>query len=618
MPDLNKKTLKKTLRILHAPVNSAGQAYLISRAQRKLGFKSDVIVFYQNFLDYENDKNLEIDKKPIFYRELIMFWNFLQCLFSYDVFHFHCGLSLLPYHWDLPILRFFKKKTIMEYWGTDLVQIDVAKKYSLWEDGEFKEIYPKIDDEKQRQKITQIFSLVDEVVVGSYALTPLAPKSKVINKAIDLEKASYVGLDPQKKIPLIVHVPTNRLIKGTDEIIKTMQGLKKENLKFKFILVENKAHREALEYLKKADIIIDQIKIGYYGTLAVECMALGKPVVCYLRPELNDLPDCPIVNANSITLYRQLKKLILNPALRTEIGRKGRNFVEKHHDSLKIARQFIDLYNQISYKTEKFSIRHLKENQLPYINDPLYLENHPWATDNEGIVIFKYQGKIYYNPVQIAEKIIYFLNKKKLKETEKFAQKLIDISQELDGALFFPYQFDFYLHGIEKEKMTAPWYSGMAQGQALTVFVRLYKMTKKRRYFLVAQKIFQSFKYFYGSHNPWICYSENNHLWIEEYPMTKPGHTLNGFNYAIFGLYDYWLLTNDSNCRNILLGSLTTIKENIGKFRQAGDISLYCLKHRRKSAHYHQVHIKQLKMFYKMTGDKYFQEMAKKFYDDSH
>src|SRR3990167_8876566 len=104
MPDLNQKKTQKTLRILHSPVNSAGQAYLISRAQRKLGFKSDVIVFYQNFLDYENDKSLEIDKKPVFYRELIMLWNFLQCLLRYDIFHFHCGLSLLPYHWDLPIL----------------------------------------------------------------------------------------------------------------------------------------------------------------------------------------------------------------------------------------------------------------------------------------------------------------------------------------------------------------------------------------------------------------------------------------------------------------------------------------------------------------------------------
>lgn len=606
------------MRILHAPVNSSGQAFLISRAQRRLGFKSDVIVFYQNFLGYQNDKNLKIDQKPLVIRELVMLWTFLNCLFRYDVFHFHCGLTLLPYHLDLPILKLFNKKIIMEYWGSDMIQIDMASQYTLWTAQELREIYPNVNDEKQRKKINEMIKKVNQIVIGSAAHLIYAPGTKIIEKAIDLENFPFTGPKNKDK-PVIVHAPTNRKIKGTSDVLETVEILKKEGLKFEFKLVEGRRHSEALKDLKNADIVIDQLRAGPFGTLGVESMALGKPVICWRHKALEHYyPDCPVVNASKKTLYKVLKKLIINSNLREELGIKSRKYVEKYHDSRIIAQQFIDLYNSISYKKENFAIRPLDENDLPYVDNPSYYINYPSPVDAEGIVISKYQCKVYYNPVTIIEKTIYFLNKKMLKEAEKFAQKLIDISQDFNGAIFFPYNFDFYLHGIKKEKMAAPWYSGMAQGQALTVFTRLYKITKNQKYLTIAQRIFQSFKCFYDSSDPWICYLENKYLWIEEYPMEKPGHTLNGFIYALFGLYEYWLLADDSDCRDILLGGLTTIKENISKFRQAGGISLYCLKHRRKSVHYHEVHTSQLKKLYQITGDMYFKEMAEKLYKDYH
>src|SRR6058998_2007963 len=34
-----------------------------------------------------------------------------------------------------------------------------------------------------------------------------------------------------------------------------------------------------------ADLLVDQLLTGWYGAVAVEMMALGKPVVCYLRED---------------------------------------------------------------------------------------------------------------------------------------------------------------------------------------------------------------------------------------------------------------------------------------------------------------------------------------------
>lgn len=609
---------KRPLRILHAPVNSAGQAFLISRAQRKLGLKSDVIVFYQKVWQYPVDKNLDLKSKFVVYRELVMLINFIRCLFRYDVFHFHCGLSLLPFNLDVPILKFFRKKVIMQYWGSDVIQTDVARKIYLWTPEELENLYPDLDNSKIRRKIAHQTKIFNRTIVGDPSGLSFSPKSSIIRSSVDLEKCSFIKFH-QHDCPLIVHPPTNRIVKGTNDILAVIEDLKRDGHRFKFTLIEKVPHTEALEIYKKADIVVDEIRQGPYGTLALECLALGKPVICRRDKRLNQFfRDCPIVNADKDTLYAALKKLIQNPKLRTELGIKGRKYVERHHDSLKIARQFVELYNSLFYKIEDFAIISVKDTELPFVNEPLYKINPKYPVDKDGFVLFRYRDNNYYHPVQVAEKIFYFLNKKNLVWAEKYAQKLIELSYDSGSALFFPYPFDFYLHRLPWEKMTAPWFSGMAQGEILSVFTKLYKITKKSKYRRLAQRTFQSFLYFYKTHKPWITCVDDGFLWFEEYPQEHFNHTLNGFIYALFGLYEYFLLTQDSQAKKLLQAGLMTIKYQIDKFRQKDDLSLYCLKHRWKSPHYHEVHINQLRFLFKITGDGYFQEMADKLYNDFH
>ena len=44
-------------------------------------------------------------------------------------------------------------------------------------------------------------------------------------------------------------------------------------------------HAEAMKLYAQADLVIDQLLAGWYGGFAVETMAMGKPVVCYIRAE---------------------------------------------------------------------------------------------------------------------------------------------------------------------------------------------------------------------------------------------------------------------------------------------------------------------------------------------
>lgn len=336
------------MRILHAPANIAGQATEISRAQRKLGYKSDVLIFNQNKFGYKCDYDLKLNQKRRFSRYFTQINNYFFCLMNYDVFHFHFGVSLMPFGLDLPLYRLFGKKVVMQYWGSDVLQTDLARKYTLFDDQVFNNVYPKIDNEKKRKKLVWIARQVDCTIVGDYSLSIYAPEAKVVRQAINLDDLPFVGVDYLRKRINIVHAPSNRDIKGTKYIIAAIDRLKKEKYQINFILVENKSHDEAINIYRKADIVVDDVLQGPYGILAIESMALGKPVLCYIHPTFKGkYKNLPIINTSKEQVYNNLVGLIKNPKLRHELGINGRKYVEENHDSLKIAKQLIKLYKEL-------------------------------------------------------------------------------------------------------------------------------------------------------------------------------------------------------------------------------------------------------------------------------
>ncbi len=78
-------------------------------------------------------------------------------------------------------------------------------------------------------------------------------------------------------------------------------------------------------------------------------MAFGKPVVCYIKPSLvKQYPvDMPIVNATQDTLTEVLESLIQDSSRRHELGKKGRTYVEVHHDALSVTPQIMDIYTDL-------------------------------------------------------------------------------------------------------------------------------------------------------------------------------------------------------------------------------------------------------------------------------
>lgn len=239
----------------------------------------------------------------------------------------------------------------------------------------------------------------------------------------------------------------------------------------------------------------------------------------------------------------------------------------------------------------------------------------------EGLPLAEIQGRMGYHPVRTSCLLMTLLGSYLTTHDANYLEKALVVSDEFlatgverDGALYFPYTFDFNLHGDDDELMKAPWYSGMAQGMALSAYVRLYQIAQDGRYLEACRKIFRSFTIFKGEENvPWIAYVDSaGFYWIEEYPIQPPANTLNGFVFAIFGLYEYHLLEGDPETKAVLQAAITTVESYMPQFRQKGNLSLYCLKHEVQSAKYHLIHIRQMRSLGLMTGDRVFNEMTRR------
>ncbi|WP_454295682.1 D-glucuronyl C5-epimerase family protein [Salana multivorans] len=202
------------------------------------------------------------------------------------------------------------------------------------------------------------------------------------------------------------------------------------------------------------------------------------------------------------------------------------------------------------------------------------------------------------------------------------AEKLLGSGEDVDGALWFPYDFDYTLRG--EIPMPAPWYSGMAQGMVLSVFARMYEETGEQRWRDAADATFASFSELARDDRRFVYVSPAGNLWFEEYvtPGSDPSHVINGHMYAMWGLYDYARISDDPQVRELFDGAATTIRDTFSEWRVEGGVSYYCAGDLCKEtdwrpADYHRGVAWQLEDLSLMTGDRAFLTMAKALREDA-
>jgi len=151
-------------------------------------------------------------------------------------------------------------------------------------------------------------------------------------------------------------VDGRRNIKSTHIYVPTIQKLKDTGYDVELVFIKDVPGRVVRFYQLQADIVADMLTYGFYGANVREAMMLGKPVVCYLRPEWlasirREIPEfvdqLPIVNATPETVYSVLEDLVRNPEKRREIGRRSREFALRWHSSQRAAQRFDKIYSDL-------------------------------------------------------------------------------------------------------------------------------------------------------------------------------------------------------------------------------------------------------------------------------
>jgi glycosyltransferase involved in cell wall biosynthesis len=310
----------RPLRVVHCPVNTAGVPWANVQALRRRGIDAQLVVFNRYQLHSEADWSL--DRRGGFVRKQATQWSALARLLpKTDVFHFYFGLTLVPQSVQFPILRALRKKSVMHYLGSDIRG-------------------------KSREELA-FGKKAGAEVVGSYDAVRWVPQAEMIPPGIDVQ-AIRPSPPTDRARPVILHAPSSRRRKGTEQVLAACAGLDAD-----LLLVEGLHHDEAFERYREADIVVDQLNAGWYGLLAIECMALGKPVVTFLHDEALERTErelgtrVPIVNATKGSLRARLEPLVASAAERRRIGAESRAFVEQVHDLERVADRLLALYARL-------------------------------------------------------------------------------------------------------------------------------------------------------------------------------------------------------------------------------------------------------------------------------
>lgn len=371
------------MRIFHGPIPVVGLPWAHSRAQRKLGHVSDFVLFDtfgSEWLLEGWDKNLRLTKQLISVPHFsfrvnnilhhIKFGKFvLDCMKNYDVFHFYSNWSLFPGKWlnldlfplyrDLPILRSLGKKIVFHRIGCS--------------DSKLKTNFSKLDpcvcsvckagfsglcnDKKTAFQCFIQKKYGHATITGLPDMSDFDQESIYVPATIDLDRWKFKesrnisAAEPIKVIQVAGNLDSRGDTKGVRYTTQAIKRLKESGCNVDLAIVDRIPIHNMPSVIERADIVVDQLLFGWFGLSAIEAMALGKPVIAYLRESwlqfhCEHFSKPPIVEAHPKDLFTVLRELIRKEDL-PRLGLQCRRYVEEVHDPLKIGQKLIEQYSTV-------------------------------------------------------------------------------------------------------------------------------------------------------------------------------------------------------------------------------------------------------------------------------
>lgn len=328
------------LRIIHAPSNIAGQMGTLCAGLRRAGMEAVGYNWFQSYLNYRSSAVMHTDAYELA--------GLLDTLMEENnLLHFHNGNSFMLNNEDLPLLHTSGLKMVMHHWGSDVRSTRLSRQLNR---------YPLppgyMTDEAIHERLMLLSSHIAHAIVQDAELYPHVKDYyrhvHILPLALDVKRIRPNYPRAGSKRIRIVHAPTRPAFKGTSYIEAAIADLKRQ-FPVEYVGIQKTSHQQALRLYAQADLVIDQLLCGTYGMLTLESMAMGKPVIVYIREDVRQtLPQSlPIVLAGPDTIHSVLRQFMSDPDQLGPLGKASRAYVEQRHDISVVIPQLLSIYNQL-------------------------------------------------------------------------------------------------------------------------------------------------------------------------------------------------------------------------------------------------------------------------------
>jgi glycosyltransferase involved in cell wall biosynthesis len=274
---------------------------------------------------------------------------FIWAFYHYNVFLFGFGLSFFPLHLDLPILKFFDKKIIFTFFGSD--------ERPPYINGTLLNRNPELEDYKKKSQeiksnIVSIEKYADHIITLPASAHFHQKKSidwLLIGIPIALLSHNDSGQTKTKSIR-ILHSPSNPTAKGSTQIRSAIAELRQKGYCIDFVEITKRPHCDVINALQECDFVVDQVySDSPMAVFAAEAAWFGKPAVLggyyadYVHNDYapEDIPPSLYCHPDEIT--SSIERLIIDKEYRQELGRQACNFVKTKWTSEQVAFRYLQI-----------------------------------------------------------------------------------------------------------------------------------------------------------------------------------------------------------------------------------------------------------------------------------
>jgi hypothetical protein len=273
---------------------------------------------------------------------------FVWALCRFDTFIFSFAQSFLRFH-DLPILKFFGKKIIFVFLGSDSRPPYLNRKFH--NNGRLAETI------KLTQQIKKNISRIEgcaDVIVNHPPTSQFHQKKFVQFLKIGIPTAFGFADAAPTSVPgalvRILHAPSYIEGKGTDRIRLAIASLQAKGFPIVYTEIINRPNVEVLAALKACDFVVDELYSDtYMARFAAEAAFFGKPSIVGSYASAADMGDLcsadipPLHHCHPDEVERSIERLVSDVAYRTELGRQAHDFVLTQWSPKAVATRFMVL-----------------------------------------------------------------------------------------------------------------------------------------------------------------------------------------------------------------------------------------------------------------------------------